>query len=151
MPPLILYRRNSAGSYRQVFSLQHSFAQQNESIAVKDMYESIAFASGDYEFVRMDAMVAERLTSSPRIYDIFGFCGLSILSEFFPHGDMEDVAISRGDGYLLTEELQQDYLYELEAYNNLSNEHKLVVSLQMAEAMADLHGAASGVIVHQDM
>ena len=38
------------------------------------------------EYVKNDALVAERLTSSPRIYDIYGMCGLGIMSEFFPHG-----------------------------------------------------------------
>ncbi len=107
--------------------------------------------AGAYEFVRMDAMVAERLTSSPRIYDIYGFCGLSVLSEYFPHGDIEDVAVAYGTGYLLTEDEQDEYLDDLEGYNDLSDEEKLVMSLQMAESIADLHGHETGVIVHQDM
>ena len=151
LSPFLFHYFDSAGTYRQVFSLQHSFLQQNESIAVKDMFPSNDFEHKDYEFMRMDAMVAERLTSSPRIYEIYGFCGLSILSEFFPHGDMEDVAITRGEGYLLTEEAQEDYLEELEPYNDLSNEQRLVMSLQMAEALADLHGDVAGVISHQDV
>lgn len=115
------------------------------------MYLGNEFTHAEYEFVRMDAMVAERLTSSPRIYEIYGFCGLSILSEFFPHGDMEDVAVSHGEGYLLTEEAQEDYLDELEPFNDLSNEQRLVMSLQMAESLADLHGDISGAIAHQDV
>ena len=42
---------------------------------------------------RMDALIAERLTTSPRIYDIYTMCGLGIISEYFPHGDMEELAI----------------------------------------------------------
>jgi len=141
----------NAGSYRQVFSLQHSFVQENELIAVKDMFPNKHSDAGAYEFVRMDAMVAERLTSSPRIYDIYGFCGLSVLSEYFPHGDIEDVAVAYGTGYLLTEDEQDEYLDDLEGYNDLSDEEKLVMSLQMAESIADLHGHETGVIVHQDM
>ena len=112
------------------------------------MYASVDFAEGDYEFVRMDAMVAERLSSSPRIYDIYGFCGLSILSEFFPHGDIEDEAVT-GSGYLSEEEQQK--LEDLTSYNDISAGQKLVMSLQMAEALADLHGDKDGVMVHQDM
>lgn len=140
----------NAGSYRQVFSLQHLMLQHYESIVVKDMYAGNDFAAGDYEFVRMDAMVAERLTSSPRIYDIYGFCGLSILSEFFPHGDIENKAVT-GSGYLLTDKEQQKQKSDLNSYNDLSSEQKLVMSLQMAEAVADLHGDSFGVIVHQDI
>ena len=125
--------------------------QHNESIVAKDMYINNHFTAGEYEFVRMDAMVAERLTSSPRIYDIYGFCGLSILSEFFPYGDIEAEAVI-GSGYpLKTEKRHGQNLEYLKSYNNLSSEEKLVVSLQMAEALADLHGDKSGVIVHQDV
>jgi len=140
----------NAGSYRQVFSLQHLLPQHYESIVVKDMYGGHGLPL-DYEFVRMDAMVAERLTSSPRIYDIYGFCGLSILTEFFPYGDIENEAVT-GSGYLLTEEEQQGQkLDDLKSYNGISSERKLVMSLQMAEALADLHGDTLGVIVHQDI
>lgn len=114
------------------------------------MYASVDFAAGDYEFVRMDAMVAERLSSSPRIYDIYGFCGLSILSEFFPHGDIEGEAVT-GSGYLSKEEQEEQKLEGLTTYNDISPEQKLVMSLQMAEALADLHGDTDGVMVHQDV
>lgn len=138
------FLRRSAGSYRQVFSLQHSFLNEKEMVVVKDMYEENAFTVAEFEFVRMDAMVAERLTSSKRIYDIFGFCGLSILSEFFPHGDIEEKAVP-GKGYMLTKQK------ELKVYNDIPIEQKLSLSLQMAEAIADLHGNPMGTIVHQDM
>lgn len=141
----------NAGSYRQVFSISNSLPRRNETLCVKDMYIGNDFASGDYEFVRMDAMVAERLTWSPRIYDIYAFCGLSILSEFFPHGDINGEAII-GSGYPPSKKKRKgEKPDELRPYNNLSSEQKLVMSLQMAEAIADLHGDRDGVIVHQDI
>ena len=45
------------------------------------------------EYVRLDAIIAERLTSIPIIYDIYAYCGLSIFSEFFPEGDLEYMII----------------------------------------------------------
>lgn len=93
--------------------------------------------------------MAERLTSSPRIYDIYGSCGLGILSEFFPHGDFEDVAVPGGEGYMRPEKLHDGYA--VKPQNNLTAMEKLEASLQMVEALADLHGHAGGVIVHQDM
>jgi serine/threonine protein kinase len=94
----------------------------------------------------MDAAVAERLTASPRIYDIYGFCGLGIISEFFNHGDLEEVSIP-GEG-----KPDEDYLNKpLKSYNDLTGMQKLIISLQMAEAVADLHGYSGGVIVHQDI
>jgi serine/threonine protein kinase len=101
-----------------------------------------------YEYVRVDALVAERLTSSPRIYDIYGACGLGIISEFFPHGDMESVVVT-GDGTMTAEKLHDGY--ELKPQNNLTAIEKLEIATQMAEALADLHGNKGGIIVHQDL
>ena len=59
--------------------------------------------TGNFEFVRMDAMVAERLSSSPRTFDIYGYCGLGIMSELFFHRDILSTVIGR-NGHAL-----QDY------------------------------------------
>ena len=101
-----------------------------------------------FEYVRVDALVAERLTSSPRIYDIYGSCGLGILSEFFPHGDMESIAVT-GSGYIEPHKLHDGY--RLKPQNDLTPIEKLEICTQMAEALADLHGNKEGVIVHQDI
>jgi hypothetical protein len=47
----------------------------------------------------MDALLSEKLSWSSRIVDIFGFCGLSILTEALIHGDLMDLAVPKG-GYL---------------------------------------------------
>ncbi|KAL3917376.1 MAG: hypothetical protein SGILL_004743 [Bacillariaceae sp.] len=131
------------GAYRQVMVLKHSFAQHAENIILKDIQYSHDFVIGDYEFTRMDAMVAERLTASPRIYDIYGFCGQGIISEFFSHGDLESVTIP--------DDFKPEKNGTLEFYNDFDLEQKLMISLQMAEAIADLHGYPGGVITHQDI
>jgi len=92
--------------------------------------------------MRVDALVAERLTASPRIYDVYGHCGLSILSELFLHGDLEE------DAYFDEDDFDENIW---EPQNNLTAVEKLEISLQMAEALADLHGYPGGVIVHQDI
>jgi serine/threonine protein kinase len=107
----------------------------------------------DFEYTRVDANIAERLTASPRIYDIYGHCGIGILSEWFPHGDMEVSSIDY-DGYPEVADIQKDLQSgggTLKVYNNLSPRDKLRAALHMAEAVADLHGYAHGVIVHQDI
>jgi len=101
-----------------------------------------------FEYSRIDAMTAERLTRSPRIYDIYGFCGAAIMSEFFPHGDMEDIAVPN-NGYSFRDDLR--HAPELQPRNDLTGVEKLKISLQMAEAIADLHGYDEGVMVHQDV
>lgn len=88
-----------------------------------------------FEFVRMDAIVAERLTSSPRIFDMYGFCGVTIISEFFSHGDIEAMAVP-GDGYLKTEMIRRNEF--LKPRNSFPAIEKLNIATQMAEAIADL-------------
>jgi serine/threonine protein kinase len=109
---------------------------------------SYDFKHDHFEYVRIDALVAERLTSSPRIYDIYGQCALGIMSEYFPHGDMEAVVVP-GDGWMNPANLHDGY--ELKPQNDFTGAEKLDIALQMAEALADLHGNLGGVIVHQDM
>jgi serine/threonine protein kinase len=95
----------------------------------------------------MDAMVAERLNSSPRTFDIYGFCGLGILSEFFHHGDIEDTVV-QGEGYAF-EDLQDEE--KLKPQNDLDGSEKLVLALEMAEGISVLHGNKGGIIVHDDI
>ena len=94
----------------------------------------------------MDAIVAERLTSSRRIYNIYGTCGIGIMSELFPHGHIEAFSITE-DVIERTDKTEGPLI----CYNNLPGLTKLELSLHMAEALADLHGYAGGVIVHQDV
>lgn len=40
------------------------------------------FEDAHFEHDRIDAVAMERLTSSPHVIDVFGFCGHSVLTEF---------------------------------------------------------------------
>jgi len=135
-----------AGSYRQAMMLNNSFGREREAIVVKDIHFRLDFLYDVYEYTRMDAIVAERLTSSRRIYNIYGTCGIGIMSEFFPHGQIEAFSIT-DDVIERTDETKGPLI----CYNNLTGLMKLELSLHMAEALVDLHGYAGGVIVHQDV
>eukprot|EP00536_Pseudo-nitzschia_multiseries_P008451 jgi/Psemu1/257255/estExt_Genewise1Plus.C_2140069 len=100
----------------------------------------------------MDAIVAERLTSSKRIYDIYGACGIGIMSEFLFNGQIESLAIPHDDVYIPARmESTNETESPLICYNDLPGLTKLEMSFYMAEALADLHGYSGGVIVHQDV
>lgn len=104
-----------------------------------------------YEFVRMDALIMERLTASPRIVDIYGHCAVTVLTEYLP---------KELDGYAVPIQSRKRQMANLERIkgkndtqplNKLDADAKLDISLQMAEALADLHGYKDGVIVHDDI
>jgi len=137
------------GGWRQVFRLDHDFQNEVEKIALKD----IIYGKDDtpdaeaYETVRMDALVAERLSTNPRTYDIYGYCGYGILSEYFYHGDVEEVAYE-DDGWVEEDLSKKD---AFETHSALTGKQKLVLALEMAEGIAVLHGFSKGVIVHDDV
>ena len=135
------------GTYRQAFRIKVSFAQDRETIVVKDIHLDNNLAYDAYEYTRMDAIVAERLTASPRIYRIYGTCGIGIMSEYFPHGQIEEIAVPED---INTSSLVLDE-GPLICYNDLSGLKKLQISLHMAEALAEIHGYRGGPIVHQDV
>lgn len=108
------------------------------------------FGVDGFEFVRMDAIVAERLSPSPRTYDIYGFCSMSIMSEIFHHGDIEPFTLN-GKGYMKQEDLDKLQKDDVAPQNNLTSEQKLVLALQMAEALAELHGYKNSLIIHDDI
>lgn len=149
LDPTTNLRYLNAGAYRQVFSLVLDVTGQSDLVAIKDISFNHDFQYDDYEYVRMDALVAERLSSSPRVYNIFGYCGLGIISEYFYHGDIEGDVGGGDDGFIKKGELHDEV--ELKPQNNLTGLQKLVLSLEMAEAVADLHGYRGGVIVHDDI
>jgi serine/threonine protein kinase len=137
------------GCFREVFSLQ----TPQDLFAIKEiLFEDINDSNGYelMEYVRMDAIVAERLSASPRIYDIYGHCALSIASEFFYHGDIEDV--SAGEiGYESPSRDEENDDDDWQPRNGLTPAQKLVLGLDMAESLADLHGHAAGMIIHDDV
>lgn len=97
--------------------------------------------------VQKDNAVMERLTSSPRIVNSYGYCSTSILAENMPYEVAEHMI--PGTGRAEQEDL--DKLPSLRPVNNYTIEEKLDMAIEMAEALADLHGASGGVIVHGDV
>jgi serine/threonine protein kinase len=97
--------------------------------------------------VQKDALVMERLTSSPRILDIFGHCSTSIIVEPMPY-EVEEYIVP-GKGMAKQEDL--DNYDDVKPMNDYTVAEKLQIALDMAESIADLHGFEGGVIVHDDV
>jgi hypothetical protein len=89
----------------------------------------------------------ERLAGSPRIVDIYGHCGTSILAENMPQEIAEHII--PGSGHAKQSEL--DVLSYIRPVNNYTAEEKLDLALIMAESISDMHGFESGVIVNGDI
>lgn len=134
------------GAFRAAF-LQHEVFDPTLVIKVQLYNEENPFDIDRFEFVRNDAIIMERLTASPRIADIYGHCGSSIYSEFLPNEVEEQMIPGEGDG--INPPLHDKH--DAHSLNDYTISEKLDIALQMAEAIADLHGYEGGVIVHDDI
>mmetsp|Transcript_24130 Transcript_24130/g.49774 ORF Transcript_24130/g.49774 Transcript_24130/m.49774 type:complete len:290 (+) Transcript_24130:123-992(+) len=109
--------------------------------------EDDIFSLDRFEKTRIDALVMERLSLSPRIADMYGFCSTSVMTEPLP-GEIEENAvptpkrISKGDLH------DKD---DVDPKNSYTPNEKIEMALEMAEALADLHGFRDGIITHDDI
>jgi hypothetical protein len=101
-------------------------------------------AGFEFEMIQREAIVMDRLSTSPRIVDIYGLRGASVLVEdmcaeittaivpTWAGATITDPA----RGFLLQEELDQLQVNGVHPLNNLTNDQKLV----MAQGVAGMHG-----------
>ncbi len=109
----------------------------NEQHVLKTLRFKHEFSDRNFDRHRRDALAMERLTSSPNIVRIFGFCGNSGITEFADGGSLENVIYKTP---------------RAPEFWNISE--KLVVAYQIATSLADVHnfdkvGRAS--IAHTDI
>jgi serine/threonine protein kinase len=96
----------------------------------------------------MDALVSERLTRYDKVVNIYGHCGLSVLSELLKDQNLEDIAI-QGTGYIHQQDLEDKD--ELKPQNTFTPTYKLHLALEIAVLIAILHEFPDGKIVHNDI
>ena len=137
----------SNGYYRTVF-LSSTTTTHIESVVVKMLNWRYNFTYDDFEYMRMDAIVNEKLNGNPEIVHSYSFCGNSIIGEAMAFGDLHKLAVPAGIGRQLP---NIDNEKDLVVRNTLSGTQKLEWSLQMAESLLLLHSFPSGVIVHDDI
>lgn len=99
------------------------------------------------EKTRLDALVMERLSFSPRIADIYGFCSTSIMTEPLPGEILKEAVPTKR--VIAKEEL--DDKEDDSPKTPYTPTEKIEMALEMAEALADLHGFKDGMIVHDDL
>lgn len=99
-----------------------------------------------------EAIIMEQLTHSPRIIDIYGLCGMSMLVEDASGGDLAKEIKPTG-GYISQRRLDKKFQSngEVHPMNNISVADKLELAIVMAESVADIHGYQGGTIVHGDL
>lgn len=110
-----------------------------EQVAVKTLRlrdsSKLDFDARNYHRHRVDAISYERLTSSPYVMNIYGYCGQSGIFEYAPDGDLSD-ALANDNGK-----------------NNLSKEERFKAAVEVARSVSDLHNFNGRVpaIAHSDI
>ncbi len=107
------------------------------------------FDDESFAEVRLEAIIMERMTKSPRIMDIYGHCGFSALTEVVPI-EFEEAMVF-GEGYASNDAVERRNENGVQPFNNFTATEKLGYALEMAESIADLHGFEDGIIVHDDV
>lgn len=97
----------------------------------------------------MEAVVNNALSPNPYIVDLYSYCGLSLLSENMPMGDLHDWASPHYERCEKEDEDVPDDPWELR--NSLGALEKIEFALQMAQALQVLHHHPGGAIVHNDV
>mmetsp|Transcript_31945 Transcript_31945/g.70203 ORF Transcript_31945/g.70203 Transcript_31945/m.70203 type:complete len:592 (+) Transcript_31945:254-2029(+) len=136
------FRYLANGFYRDVLSLTGDTGEESIVKTLRLKKHDVDYES--MEYVRMDALVMERLTGSPRIVDIYGHCAVTVYTETLP-GEIESNAVPHS--HMKQSEVDKNFGPQ----NDWSPELKLSLALGFAEALADLHGFKDGVIVHDDV
>ena len=114
-----------------------------------DTRPDTSYSHRQYEEMRKDAIVFDLFQNNNYFVDMYGYCGLSIFSEFMPHGDIDTVATPTFDAYRTNNNNWTDD--QLLHMNSMEPEFKLRVALEMAESVAYLHNFEGGIIVHNDL
>ncbi len=123
-----------SGLWRQVWKVHPRM--DGEDAVLKVMKSEHEIDRRNFDRHRRDSLVMERLTSSPYVVSIFGFCGNTVLTQ---HGGMT----------------LDEYIFEdvkvVEKYNRNTQQGKLRLALEVMKGVQSLHGIPDGPIVHADI
>jgi hypothetical protein len=142
------------GAFREAWSVDLSensqfLEQEDREIIIKQLRYTNEFIDDFMDDIRKDAMVMDLLSSSPRIVDMYGHCGTTLLVESLAV-EMSPIIIP-DEGHLDMSELEEEDTGGVRSMNELTNEDKLHWALGMARALSDLHGFHGGILVHSDI
>jgi serine/threonine protein kinase len=142
------YAPSSAGTYRDAWRFVRLDFLQDDFVVKRYIPEVWTLGSGAR--VDLEATIMERLSSSPRILDIYGHCGSTVHLETMRSDLWDKIITGEGDRAGFVSQAELDKLDDVYPQNNLTISEKLQISLSMAESLADLHNFPGGVMYHAD-
>ena len=104
------------------------------------------YSEVNYDIVRRDGLVLERLTSSPRVLPLHGYCGFALVVPYAPGGTLGNAIASRKSdpGWRHASSVKAGR----PSYGDMPPEAKLHYAVDAASGLADVHDAD---VVHGDL
>jgi hypothetical protein len=144
------------GYYRESYRFQSTKRQDDDPPFVLKhlrLSEDLKYDYWLFASMRSEALVMERLPGSTRTSDLYGFCGMSTMVELgqelayqiVPHLESQEER-----GRMSQQDLDQLQSTGGDVYpvnTDLTTYDKLVLAIPIAEALAEMHGFASGCML----
>lgn len=124
----------SSGLWRDVWSLPTGYNPdllplQQDQVVLKMMKPEHEVQLRNFERHRREAVVMDMLTASPRIVDLYSFCGNSLITEYLPM----DLA-----KFLGTDDEHKKQKQET-SHRTINSQQRLYLAKETAAALKDLH------------
>jgi Protein tyrosine and serine/threonine kinase len=140
----------NAGLWRDVWSVRPR-ATMIESVVMKTMKAEHDYDHRNFDRHRRDALAMERLTSSPHIVDIYGFCGNTVLTQYIPKSlrsiiedDLDELGVESSN--------ESGIQARDESYPTRKTQRgRIRLALEVAQGLKALHEVPGGPIVHADI
>jgi serine/threonine protein kinase len=130
------YETNETLLYAQTSSNQSEYDPMYAPAVLKMMKQEQPFHERNFDRHRRDALVMERLTSSPVIPSIYGYCGNTVLTEFFGKSLSDVVFRGASTNTPLSPK---------------SSQGRIRLALEVMRGIQALHEIEDGPIVHADI
>jgi len=117
----------------------------SETIVLKMMRMIHNVTDRNFDRHRRDALVMERLSASPHVADVYGFCGNSVLTEFIGM-TMEELSLLKAGDAKHVNDAKSSMIRFLRTSTD-----RLRLALQVAQGVQALHQVSGGPIIHTDI
>lgn len=136
----------SQGAYRDAWLVE---TRAKDDWVLKMARYDRHFGGKELDLVQKDAVVMEKLSSSPRIVDMYGHCAASLNVEAMDNGLSKHLVPRK---HKKKREEWDHFVKDVKSRTkNVTYTKKLGLAIEMAESIAELHGYENGVIVHDDV
>mmetsp|Transcript_34219 Transcript_34219/g.63081 ORF Transcript_34219/g.63081 Transcript_34219/m.63081 type:complete len:589 (+) Transcript_34219:73-1839(+) len=125
------------GGYNQIFWLNEDDKEDDPELVMKILKYGTLYTDRNYDRVRRDGLILERLTPSPYVLDTYGFCGFDVLTPYADGGTFGQRMSSWRRGKL-----------------KLSPKTRLKYAMEVASGLADVHdidGEGMSSVAHGDL